>query len=87
MFLVNQTRLRSRDDLKADDHGSWKNNDVRAAVISVASGEVAVIAKEKEIKSYKMKTEQYLLTYNYFTHRASEDFRKIIFSLLGKSAY
>ena len=85
--MFNQRRLRSQDDLKADDCGSWKKNDVRAAVNSIASGEVAVIAKEKEAKSYKMKNKQYLLTCNYFTHKASEDFRKIIFTLYGKSAY
>ena len=42
--------MTSQDDLKADDCGSWKNNGVRAAVISVASGVV-----EKEAKSYKTK--------------------------------
>jgi len=73
--------------LKADDCGSWKNNGVRAAVISIASGEASVTAKEKEAKSYKIKNEQYLLTHNYFTYRASEDFRKIIFTLSCKPSY
>jgi len=58
-----------------------------AAVISIVSGEVSVIAKEKEAKPYKMKNEQYLLTLNYFTHQASEDFRKMIFTLSSKPGY
>ena len=49
-FLVNQSRLRFWDDLKADDYGSWKNNGVRATIVSIASGEVVAITK-KEAKS------------------------------------
>jgi len=36
--------------LKADDYGSWKNNGVRATIVSIASGEVVAITK-KEAKS------------------------------------
>jgi len=75
--------LRSREDLKADDCGAWKNNGVRSVVISTGET-VEVITREKKAKSHKMENGQYLLTRNYFLHRASDDFRKIIFTLTGK---
>ena len=86
-FLVNQSKLKSQSDLKVDDYGSWKNNGIRCVIILVNSGKTTVIAWEKKVKTYKMENGQYLLTRNYFTHRTSEDFRKIIFTLSGNYTY
>lgn len=53
-FLVDQSELRSRDDLKADDCGSWKNNGVRC-VVSIASGRVEVIARKRKLNPTRLK--------------------------------
>ena len=61
-FLVDQSKLKSQSDLKADDCGAWKNNGVRCVVIFFESGKTTVVAREKEAKTYKMRNGQYLLT-------------------------
>ena len=86
-FLVDQSKLKLQSNLKADDCGSWKNNGVCCVVIYFDSRKTTVVAREKETKAYKIRNGQYLLTRNYFTHRASEDFRKIIFTLSGECIF
>ena len=83
-FLVDQSKLKCMADLRADDSGSWKNNGVRCVIIAVNHGGVAIIARDKEAKGYKMNYDQYQLTRTYFIHRTSQDFRKVIFTLFGK---
>jgi len=56
---------------------------VRSVVISTGEA-VEAIAREKNAKSNWMKNGQYLFTRNYFLQRASDDFRKIIFTFIGK---
>ena len=82
-FLIDQSKLKSPADIKADDSGSWRNNGVRSVVISVAN-DMLIVAREKKIKSSKMLSGQYLLTRIYYMHQASKDFRKIVFTLSGK---
>ena len=83
-FLIDQSKLKSPADIKADDSGSWKNNGVRSVVISVANDDVLIVAREKEIKRSKILSCQYLLTRSYYVHQTSKDFRKILFTLNGK---
>ena len=83
-FLIDRSKLKLPADIKADDSGSWRNNGVRCVVISAANDDVSIVAREKEIKSSKILSGQYLLTRSYYRHQASKDFRKILFTLSGK---
>ena len=83
-FLIDRSKLKSPADVKADDNGSWRNNGVRSVIIFVANDDVSIVAREKEIKSSKILSGQYLLTRSYYMHRTSTDFRKILFILSGK---
>ena len=83
-FLIDRSKLKSPADIKADDSGSWRNNGVRSVVISVANDDVSIVAREKEIKSSKMLSGQYVLTRSYYMQQGSKDFRKILFTLSGK---
>ena len=61
IFLVDQSKLKSKADLRVDDSGSWKNNGVRCVIIAAIHGDFTIIAWDKEAKGYKMNRDQYQL--------------------------
>ena len=52
-FLVDQSKLKSQSDLKADDCGSWKNNGVSCVVILLIVERRLLLLKERELKPTK----------------------------------
>ena len=53
-FLIDQSKLRSPADIKADDSGSWKNNGVCNVVILISNSDVSIVARGKDIKNNRL---------------------------------
>jgi len=84
VFLVNTNKLRHKDDLRADDVGSWchKGKPIRYySVEYIQPDEVyAQICDEDTDDAFK-------LTRIYYHHKGTPEFRKTIFYIHGKFIY
>ena len=84
-FIIDTSKLKSPDDIRADDLGVWVNNGVRRVWLTcnVSAQSVSGI----EILGRKPSTlpsKHYQLVRSYFFHKGSRDFRKVIVQLFGK---
>jgi len=78
-FLIDTTKLRHFEDIKADDMGSWvhKGRPVHFYTIDrLASGEVYGAQLSEDAEAYK-------LTRIYYHHKGTPEFRKTIFYVHG----
>lgn len=85
-YIVDTSKLKSPDGIRADDLGVWVNNGVRRVWLTCkVSGQivsnVTVVGRKKPSGTT---TAHYQLVRSYFYHKHSKDFRRSIFQLFGK---
>ena len=84
-FVVSTQYLKSVEDIKCDDNGSWLNNGVRKVYLSIVNEknpkkiEVKVLKRGGKAPGGK----SWCLTRTYFILKRSKDFKKVIVSLQG----
>ena len=82
VFLVDSTRLRHQDDLKADDMGSWTHKGKPVCFYKVqrlSSGEVNDAEQCDSTDDKRI----YKLTRIYYHHKGTSEFRKTLFFVHG----
>ena len=84
-FLIDTSDLRSLEDIKCDDMGSWTNNGVRKLYLNIENHESPKKIQVKVIKrsGKKPSCRHWCLTRTYYMYKESTDFKKMIISLQG----
>ena len=78
-FLVNTALLKSRNDWKSDDMGSWKNNGVQYYHMVMREGSLFPVDEN----SAESEDHVYILKRIYYKNKSSPDLRKIVSFLEG----
>lgn len=82
VFLVDTSKLRHPDDLKADDVGSWVHKDIPSRYYSLERSPSGVVYGVK--RCGKATKDAIKLTRIYYHHQGTSEFRKTIFYAHGK---
>ena len=83
--MIDSSKLRSPEDIRADDLGVWVNNGVRCCFVTCKSSSNKVISNIKVIsKGDPLPSQYYQLVRSYFYHKQSKDFKRTIFQLYGR---
>ena len=83
VFVIDATRLKSPDDIRADDLGVWVNNGVRRSFLTCKSVGNTISKVEVVSKEPNMPLKYYQLMKSYFYHKQSKDYKRIIYQLYG----
>ena len=81
VLLVDTTKLRHPDDLKADDMGSWVHKGIPSHYYSIKRSPSGVVYGVKRCS--KTTRDAFKLTRIYYHHRGTSEFRKTIFYVHG----
>ena len=82
-FVVDTDKLRSPDDLKADDLGSWKNDGQHSRWFKVGTEDGKVLRVEFCSGKPKNDSSAYCLHRHYFVHHSTQAFKRKIVYLTG----
>lgn len=80
VFLVDTTKLRHRDDLKADDMGTWVHKGKPIRYFLVNRSETGAV---RDVECTTKRPKAYKLTRIYYHHKGTSEFRKTIFYVHG----
>ena len=98
-FLVDTSHLSNAEDIKCDDNGGWVNSGVRKLWLQIPSvsdsdhsgtdpdeGDTPMITKVIKRGGSNPDQPCWCLNRTYFKSRCSDDFKKVITTLIGKHA-
>lgn len=87
-FIVDLSKLSHRDDIRADDHGAWKNCGVRSTYCSIALNSDGHVRRVKKMaKPSVMRHSIYRLKRTYWQHGEDTTFCRRLFELEGTLYY
>lgn len=84
MFVIDASRLKSPDDIRADDLGVWVNNGVHRCFLTCKSSGDTITSVKVLSKKDALPARYYQLVKSYFFHKQSKDYKHTIFQLFGR---
>lgn len=78
-FVVDLSKLQKREDIRADDMGSWKCNGKRFIKCAVEGSVIDIVTQPR-----RRDGNLYTLVRRYYEHTTSSDFKKTIAEIIGK---
>ena len=87
-FLIDNVKMKNRDDIKCDDMGSWKRTGTPKSVFHVYRNKDGSFKDIKhvtriETSAAELDSKMYILKRTYYVNNSSDDLRKIISTLQG----